>query len=75
LIFVITTAFGVNDVARTEAIVRSMAEKSEQKTKLKLVDKEQSERFKQTARSLDVEESKDFEQIFVKIVQSKKPQR
>ena len=42
-----------------------------QKPKPKLTDKEQSERFKQTARELGVDESgKIFEQVFTKIVKA-----
>jgi hypothetical protein len=42
------------------------------KAKPKLSDKEQSERFKQTARDLDVDESgRDFENAFTKIISSK----
>jgi hypothetical protein len=49
-----------------------MAEKPKQKPKLKLTDKKQSERFKETARELGVEENEDFERIFTKIVPPKK---
>jgi hypothetical protein len=43
--------------------------KAKPKSKSKLTDKEQSERFKQTARELGVDETgKSFERVFEKIV-------
>jgi hypothetical protein len=52
-----------------------MAQKPKQKPKTKLTDKEQSERFKETARKLGVEENEDFEKIFTKIVPPKRPSK
>ena len=49
-----------------------MAEKPKQKSKTKLTDKEQSERFKQTARQLGIEENKDFESVIKKILPPKR---
>jgi hypothetical protein len=51
-----------------------MAEEPKRKptTKTKLTDKEQSERFKATARELGVKENEDFERIFTKIVPPKR---
>jgi hypothetical protein len=46
--------------------------KRKQSGKPKLTDKQQSERFKQTARELDVQSSENFVQIFTKIVPPKK---
>lgn len=48
-----------------------MAEKRRQKPKTKLTDKAQSERFKETARSLGIVENKEFAQIFAKIARPK----
>jgi hypothetical protein len=52
-----------------------MASKPRQKPKPKdkLTDKEQSERFKETARKLGVKESEDFEQMVRKIAPAKRP--
>lgn len=47
--------------------------KTKQKPKAKLTDKEQSERFKQTARALGVEENADFESVLKKISPIRKP--
>jgi hypothetical protein len=52
-----------------------MAQKPKQKLKAKLTDKEQSERFKKTARELGAEESENFEQIFKKIALQKSSSR
>lgn len=41
--------------------------KPKQKTKTKLTDKAQSERFKNTARELGVEENNEFERIVARI--------
>jgi hypothetical protein len=49
-----------------------MAAKQTQKPAIKLTDKEQSERFTETARTLGVEENEDFERIFTKIVPPKR---
>ncbi len=48
-----------------------MAVKPKLKTKPKLTDKAQSERFKATARELGVEENEEFEQILRKIAPAK----
>jgi hypothetical protein len=46
-----------------------------QKAKPKLTDKEQSERFKETARELGVDESgEEFERAIEKIIPANKPQ-
>lgn len=45
-----------------------MAAKPKRKAKLRLTDKAQSERFKETARKLGVQENAEFERIFTKIV-------
>jgi hypothetical protein len=49
-----------------------MAEKPKRKTKSKLTDKAQSERFKETARKLGVENNENFEQIVRKIAPVKR---
>lgn len=49
-----------------------MAEKPKQKPKTKLTDKEQSERFKETARELEVDENSAFDKIVAKIAPVKK---
>jgi hypothetical protein len=49
-----------------------MAEKPRQKAKSKLTNKEQSERFKQTARELGVENSDNFAAVLKKIARIKK---
>lgn len=48
-----------------------MVAKPKQNSKLKLTDKKQSERFKEIARTLNVEESEEFERIVKKIVRTK----
>jgi uncharacterized protein YgbK (DUF1537 family) len=53
-------------------MARKAGAAKKQKAKPKLTDKEQSERFKQTARELGVDESgKHFEQAFSEIVKPK----
>lgn len=46
--------------------------KRKQKSKPNLSDKEQSERFKETARKLGVEESEEFQQVVMKLAITKK---
>lgn len=49
-----------------------MAAKPKRKPKTKLTDKAQSERFKETARQLGVEQNEDFLQIFKKVAPARK---
>jgi hypothetical protein len=54
-----------------------MAEKPRRKptTKAKLTDKAQSERFKETARNLGVEENVDFEKLVAKLARSSRKEQ
>ena len=52
-----------------------MAEKRTQKPKSKLTDKAQSERFKQTARELGVEENETFQQIVTRLAPVKRKEK
>ena len=50
-------------------------QKPKQKSKLKMADKEQSERFKETARKLGVEENTSFGEILKKIAPNRRAQK